>query len=298
MPLSQPKTLFGIHQVTLYQRSDGMPYGTLRVLGGSTLSLTGELINLMGGSSKYPWESQDGNITAEMALKPKEIPNFLIRVLLGKTPTETLNDTGSVDALTNVNGTSCQESSTGIASVSVKSGSEADMKFGKYIVKVVTPTTVDVYGVTNVDFTRGTDKEYVDDTLKITSTPLTITTTTAVEIPDFGVELTGGSGTIAMIADDTAEFEIYPPSLEKVVAEIGGIADCIPEFGAVVMAQKKADGSMWLFDCYRVKALGFPFGMEEKAYNEAEITATLLYDSVKNAIFKMKYLKPVSACGS
>lgn len=297
MPLTQPKTLFGIHQVTPYSRLDGMPYGTLRVLGGSTISVAGELVPLTGGSSKYPWEAEDGAISAEMSLKPKEIPNFLIKILLGKTPTETLNDAGSVDALTNVKGTSVQDATTGIDSVGVKSGSEADMKFGKYIVKAASGTTVDVYAMTNIDFTRGTDKEYVDDTLKITSSPLTISGTGGVtELPGFGVEFTGGSGTVGMTADDTAEFEIYPPSLEKVVAEIGGLADCVPEFGAIVMAQKQSDGSMWLFDCYRVKALGFPFAMEEKAFNEAEITAMLLYDSVKNSLFKLKYLKPDTGC--
>lgn len=297
MPLSQPKTLYGIHQVTPYSQLTGEPYGTLRVLAGSSLSLSGELVQLTGGSSKYPWDAQDGNITAELALKPKEIPNFLIQILLGKAPTETLDDPGSVDALENVQGTSLQEAATGIASVGVKSGSEDDMKFGKYIVKVVSPTTVDVYAMTNVDFRRGTDAQYVDDTLKITSVPLTITGTGGVtELPNFGVEFTGGSGTVGMTADDTAEFEIYPPSLEKVTAEIGGLADCIPEFGAVVVAQKKGDGSMWLFDCYRVKALGLPFNMEEKAYSEMEITANLLYDSVKGSLFKMKYVKPSTGC--
>lgn len=297
MALSQPKTLFGIHQATLYQRLNGLPYGTLRVLGGSTLSLTGELVQLMGGSSRYPWDAQDGTVSAELALKPKEIPNFLIQVLLGKSPTETLNDAGSVDVLANVKGTSVLNATTGIDNVGVKSGSEADMKFGKYIVKAVSATTVDVYAMTNVDFRRGADVQYEDDTLKITSSPLTITGSGGVtELPNFGVEFTGGSGVVAMTVDDTAEFEIYPPSLEKVVADIGGLADCIPEFGAIITAQKKGDGSMWLFDCYRIKALGLPFGMEEKAYNEPEITATLLYDSDKDALFKMKYLKPATGC--
>ncbi len=74
------------------------------------------------------------------------------------------------------------------------------------------------------------------------------------------------------------------------------MADCVPEFGALITAQKNVDGSMWLFDCYRVKAVGLPFGMEEKAYHEPEITATLLVDSAKNAVFKIKYLKPETGC--
>ena len=78
--------------------------------------------------------------------------------------------------------------------------------------------------------------------------------------------------------------------------KIGEFGACIPEFGAVVASQKQSDGSMWEFDCFRVKALGFPFGMEEKAYNEAEITGTLLYDSNENGIMNSRRLKPTTAC--
>ena len=296
MALSQPRTLYGIHELVIYHQNSGLPYGTLRVLAGSTLSLTGELVQLTGGSARYLWQAEDGNITAELSLKPKEIPNFLFRVLLGKTPTEVLADPGNTSALTNVLNATLQDAATGIAAVGVKTGSEADLKFGKYTVVAVSPTTVDVYARTSVDFLRGTDKEYVDDTLKITATPLTITISTAVEIPGFGVELTGGSGAIAMTVGDTAEFDINPPSIEQMNVRIGELGACIPEFGAVITAQKQSDGTMWLFDCFRVKAQGFPFGMEEKAFNEAEITAMLMYDSVKNGVFDVRHIKPATAC--
>jgi hypothetical protein len=298
MALSKPRTIYGIHEAVLYSRTTGLPYGTLRVLGGSTLSLTGELVQLTGGSSPYSWDAQDGNITAEMSLKPKEIPNFLFKVLLGKEPTEVLADPGNVTTLANIKGTSVFDATTGIASVGVKSGSEDDVKFGKYIVKAVTATTVDVYGQTSVDFRRGTDKQYVDDTLKITATPLTITGTAGVtELPDFGIEFTGGSGTVDMTPGDTAEFEANPPSITQMDVTVGELGVCIPEFGALVTAQKKSSGEMWLFDCFKVKALGFPFGLEEKAFNEAELKATLLYDSVKDGVMKARYIDPTNGCG-
>lgn len=297
MALSKPRTIFGIHQLTVYHQNSGLPYGTLRVLAGSSLSISGEIVPLTGGSSPYAWDAQDGAITAELSLKPKEIPSWLFKVLLGKTPTDVLADPGNTNTLVNVLNASVVDGTTGIASVGVKTGSEADLKFGKYTVLCVTPTTVDVYAMSNVDFFRGTDRQYIDDTLKITTAPLTILTASAVtEVPDFGVELTGGSGTIGMTAGDTAEFEINPPSIEQMNVSVGEFGACVPEFGAAITAQKQGDGSMWLFDCFRVKAQGFPFGMEEKAYNEAEITATLMYDSVKNKVFDARYIKPATAC--
>lgn len=297
MALSKPRFLYGIHQATIYHILTGKPYGTLRVLKGSTISVAGELVQLTGGSSKYSWDAQDGAITAEMLLKPAELPSWLFKVLLGKTPTDVLDDPGNTSALTNILNTSVQDAAIGIASVGVKSGSENDLKFGTYIVEAVSATTIDVYGLSNVDFQRGADVVYVDDTLKINSTPLTITGTAGVtDLPDFGVEFTGGSGVVAMEIGDTAKFDINPPSLEQMDVKIGGLNDCIPEFGAIVVAQKQADGSMYEFDCLRVKAQGIPFGMEEKAYNEAEITATLLYDSEEDAVLKARYLKPQIAC--
>lgn len=298
MALSQPRTLFGIHEIVMYQRTTGIPYGSLRVLGGSTLTVTGEIVQLLGGSSKFPWDAQDGNISAEISIKPKEIPPFLFQVLLGVSPTETLNDPGNVADFANVFGTSVLEATTGIASVGVTSGDEADLKFGKYVIKANDQgNEIDVYALSSVDFLTGTDLEYLDDSLKINSAAIVIPDTGGtIVIAELGIEFTGGSGTVALVENDTATFDINPPSTEEMYAKVGEFGACIPEFGAIVTAQKKGDGSMWLFDCYRVKALGFPFGMEEKAYNEAELTGTLLYDSLKNGVFQARYIKPVAGC--
>lgn len=295
MALGKPRTIYGIHLATFYEIATGLPYGTIRVLGGSTISLAGELISLTGGSSPYPWDAQDGAITPEISLKLKEIPNFLFKLFLGKTPTEALDSAANVSALVNIFGTSIFDAAAGIASVGVKSGSEDDVKFSKYIVRGVSPTTVDVYAYSNIDFFRGTDKQYENDLLKITAAPLTVPDGAPVEVPGFGVELTGGTS-VAMTADDTASFEANPASLEQMDVLIGEQGVCIPEFGVVVNPQKQANGSMWEIDCFRVKALGMPLGMEEKAFNEMEITGTLLYDSTENGVYKSRYLKPTTAC--
>lgn len=296
MALTQPRTIYGIHQVTPYHIDSQLPYGTIRVLGGASITLAGELVTLAGGSSFFPWDAQDGAITPEIAFKFKEIPSFLFKLLLGKTPTDTEDTSAAVTALVNVLNSSVLDAVTGIASVGVKSGSETDVKFSKYIVKAASATTVDVYAYTNVDFFRGTDKTYEDDLLKITASPLTIAMGAAVEVTGYGVELTGGSGTIGMTEDDTASFEAKPAALDITSVTVGEQGVCIPEFGVVVVSQKKSDGSMTSIDCFRVKAFGMPLGLEEKAFNEMEITGTLLYDSARNGAYKFENLKPVIAC--
>lgn len=50
MALSQPRDVFGIDTICFYNRANGEFYGPpLRVLGGSELNFSGEVIELLGG---------------------------------------------------------------------------------------------------------------------------------------------------------------------------------------------------------------------------------------------------------
>lgn len=291
MALSAPRTIFGVHEFSPYSRSTGLPFGTVRVLGNSSIGLTGELVELRGGSNRYSWDVQDGNIDVEISLTVKEYPNFLFELFLGKSVSTTAaSATGTVTTLTNKNGTSAVNASTGIATVGIKSSSEADLKFGKYVVKVVSATTVDVYCLTSVDFARGADIEFQDDNLKITASALTITASTPVTIPSCGLELTGGSGTIGMTEGDTATFEVYPIHDGAIDVNIGGSSDVYPEFGAVMIAEQRATGEMLDIEAYRVKAIGLPLGLQEKAWSESEITAKAFYDSTLNRVLRIRHV--------
>jgi hypothetical protein len=75
--LSQPRTIFGVHSVTPYKRTDKTPYGMARVLQGSTLSLEGDTIDLRGGSNRFIWQSEDGDIEATLAFTLSEYPNWV-----------------------------------------------------------------------------------------------------------------------------------------------------------------------------------------------------------------------------
>lgn len=293
MSLSNPRTIFGVYSVTPYSRTTGEPYGTAKVVGEASLGLSGELVKLMGGASKYPWAIEDGAISSEISMKLKEYPDFLFELFLGKKPTATGADSaGACSALTNKKGSSVMSATTGIASAAVKAASKADLKFTKYLVKAASATTVDVYAMSDVDFARGTDKVMEDDLLKITASPLTVVASTAVEIPGFGIDLTGGSGVIGMTAGDTATFDVKPPSTKSMEVTIGAPNDVFPEFGLICMAQQLSNGEMFELDIFRAKGIGLPIGFAEKAFSEAEIKVEAFYDSVKNGIFKARWLQP------
>jgi len=289
MALSNPRILYGVHSVSPYSRTTGLPYGMLRVLAGSTFEMSGDQQTLFGGSFRFPWAVENGEINATLTINTKEYPDFLFTLFLGKAPTSIASDTsGDVSGLANVSGVSLFDASTGIATATIESGEEADLKFGKYIIKYVSATTVDVYLLSDVDANRGTDIAYVDDALKITASALTITSSTAVSIPNTGVELTGGSGTIALVAGDTAEFMVLPIHTGGMEVSIGGSADEFLEFGAILMSSKRATGELFEIDVYRAVGNGLSLGADEKAFSESSITATAFYDSAKNAICKIR----------
>lgn len=293
MALSQPRNVFGVHSVTPYSRTDGLFYGIIKVLKGSSLSLTGESVELMGGSQKFAWAVEDGAIKAEMSLKFSQFEDFMFELFLGAAPTPIAAEaTGGVVAIANKKGTSVVKS-TGLASVSAVVASEADMKFGKYVVKCTGAAAVDVYFSSDADLARGTDGTYQNDALKVTATPLTITTGGDVTVPNFGIKLTGGAGTIGMTTGDTATFEVRPINSGSSSVVIGGASNqTFPEFGCIVMAQKRGNQELFEIDAYRCKAAGMPIGFEANTWAEAEVKVKVFYDSALDGVFKMRSVKP------
>lgn len=301
MSLSNPRSIFGVHSFSPYSRVDGLFHGTLRVLENSSISLASETISLQGGSNRFDWQVEVGSMTSEMSLSFSEYPNFVFELFAGNAPTSNAAEaSGSVTALTDKLGT-VVNATTGIASIGIKSGAESDLKFGKYVVKVISGTTVDVYFSSDLDIGRGTDGEMQTDALKITASALTIPGSSAsVEIPSFGLELTGGSSVTidlesAGAVGDTATFEVRPPNTESMDVTIGRVADQnFPEFGAIIMAAKQSTGQMIEVDALRCIAAGLPLGFARNAFSPAEVTVKLMYDSVQDGVYKIRHVSPTT----
>lgn len=305
MALSQPRTIFGIHSVSPYSRTDGTFYGTLKVLENSSVGLTAEVIKLQGGSNKFDWSSEVGSMTAEMNLSFSEYPDFVFELFAGNAPTSNAAEAnGSVTTLTDKLGT-VVNATTGVASIGIKSGEEANLKFGKYVVKVVSSTTVDVYLSSDADIGRGENVTYANDLLKV-CTALTIADTGgATELVDgsgnsLGLEFTGGSGTVnletAGAVGDTATFEVRPQNSGSMDVTIGQLSDQnFPEFGAIVMAAKQKNGEMFEIDALRCQAAGLPLGFARNAFSPAEVTVSMLYDSALDGVFKVRHVEPTTA---
>lgn len=292
MTLSRQQAVFGIHSVCAYNPDTLLPYGIIKVLGTMTFNLTTENIPLQGGSSRFPWEIENGVSAAEGSFLAREVPDWIFEAFLGSAATTNAAEANAgATTLTNIYGTSVVNASTGIATVGVKSGSEADVKGGLYVVKAVSSTTVDVYHMSDVDFLRGTDLAFVNDSLKITSSALTITASTAVTIPSCGLELTGGSGTIGMTTGDTAWFDARGQNEGSTTVTVGAANEIVPTIGLFCAAQQKGNNEIFMLDIMRAKVGGFPFSFNEKAWMESEVPIQAFYDTTRNGVFRYMRIK-------
>lgn len=297
MAESAPRLIYGIDSITLYNTTTGLPYGSMRVLGGFSGGIAGDLNELHGGSSKWPWAVEGGKFTAELSLTVKELLNMNLQLFMGKAPTDNAAEAaGSVTALANKKGTVI-DGTTGIASVDLKSGSSADLKFAKYVIKTVSATTVDVYLVNRVDVGRGTDLVIQDDLQKITASAITVPGSGAVvEIPGTGIDITGGSGTIDLVAlgaaGDTGTFSTRPVNDKSMDVAVGSTTDTFPEFGCLASAKQLSNGEMFEIDFVRCKGIGFPIALQEDAWAEAEIKIKAFYDATQDKVYDIRHVNP------
>lgn len=273
MARSSRKQYFSIHSISFIDLDTGIPIEQVDVIGALTLTNSSDLIENFGGSSPYAFASEAGSKTTEGSMTVRELPSSIFNTLLGaNTTVNAAEAAGSVTALAAYFGTGLVDGATGIASVGLKSGSSADVKNVHYTVKAVSATTVDVYASSDVDFARGSALTYQDDSLKITATPLTVPGTGGVvEIPNTGLELTGGSGVVALTTDSTATFSSRPINTGSAISNVGSDLDSLPNVGLVVEAKKRRTGELGSLHMYNVTFGGLPLNFTENEYYNGDI---------------------------
>ena len=302
MAKSQQIQPFGFHQIVAYDPVTQIPYGSAEIVGSAEINRTVELINQTGGSYADPTATDTGAATSEGTLTLKEMPDWLWEVFNGQAATANAAESGGyISTLTNYNGTSVADATTGIASVAIKSGSEALLPFGQWVIEATGADTVKAYPLNSVQFYLNR-VEYADDSLKINTTDFTIVASTATEIVDdnaktLAVEMTGGSGTIGMTVGDTAIFSTRPINSGSYTASVGGLFENFKEFGLLLHSAVSTKGVMQTMQIYRCVPSGFPVSMTEKAYPEISVTIQPVADPCNNGeVYKIHTIKPNGVC--
>ena len=292
MALQEPRIVYGIHSITPYDRSSKLPFGILKVIGSANLALSSDLEQLFAGSNKYAWAAENKTVSTELTAKVKAYPGFLFSLFLGASVVDASADTaGTISTAVNVKGTSII-AATGLASITIKAAQKANLKFGKYVIKALTSTTLGVYLLSDIDISRGTDGIYEDDTLKLTLSTITIASTAGTDVDELGLTMTGGASATAFVVGDTASFEVQPPSERSSSIVVGKSTDTFPAFGALLLSQKRATGEMFEIDAHNCVGGGLPINMEEQAFSQPELKMTCLYDSTLDRVFTLRTIKP------
>lgn len=285
--LEQRESLYGLHQVTAIDLTTRKPLGDIKVLGTVSVASQGESKELTGGSNPYPFAVETGLISSDITIGSKEIPDWFFPAFMGQTVTANAAEAGGAisEALANASGTSALDAVTGMASVTVKSGSEVDVKTSNYVIEAVTATTVNVYAISDVDFGQGAAASYVDNALKINTTPLAVTSGAATEIPGFGIEINGGSGTIGMTPSDTAIFTARSINSGSTEVIVGSNTDVFKEIGLLITSQLSS-GQIKSLEVFRCKGIGIPFNFTSGEFAETEITLKAFRDEARNGVYK------------
>lgn len=286
MTLSNPITSFGVHQATIEDRTTFERFTAL-ILGDFSFDNSQEQIELRGGSSSYPWDTADADSESSVKLEVKQYDLGLLKYLNGinSTVANYSEDTdgeaaGAAAGLSNLIGTSVFNATTGVASVAPKSSQNP--VFGNYILKAASATTVDVYLDNNLD-----GLAFVDDSLKITSSPITIPNSGAtVDIPGANITITGGSGTVAMTTGDMASFNARPINNYLYEYKGGAPGASKPYFKMTVFTEKLGSGLYRAYEFPRVRANGVGFKNARKEWASFDADIKVLYDSTAGYAFK------------
>ena len=293
--------LFGVHSVAVLDRSNGyLPYtdGLFEIVGNVNANFSYEQVNLMGGSNPFPFATESGAASSEITLTVRQMNQGLLEAASSAlTNVITASTTsGTIGTAVNTKGTSCISATTGVASVTGLSGSEANLKNGLYMIKVMSATTVNIYAATNIDNLVGTDVEFQDTNFKLLASNLTITASTATNVASLGIKLTGGSGTIGMTTNDVAIFEVAPAHQGIKEYSVGLSGNTPPYVGLYFVTGKQADGTVGTFFFPKVKLNGVPVNIEEKQFANFEISGTAIrttdpFNTAQEIVYRAKYVK-------
>ncbi len=269
---------FGVKAGIFYDIDTFAPLGIFRVIRSAEYTKEVEAMPLTGGHRNGAWAIEQGEITHSLVMTIAELPNFLLTQLnQGEATDYTGEDTsGSVGTIANKDGTSVVDATTGIASVALISGSGAKLPVGKVVVKATSATQVSVYALGDV----ASGAIPVTDELPLLASGVTIANSGAtVDLADYGLRFTSGSGTIAMTTGDTAYFETRPANSKTTKISMADSNSEVKYVGVILVYPKNAAKKQRIVEFFKVGfAGGLPLSANTREFSELEITATPLLD--------------------
>lgn len=295
--MGTPKYFFGAKALVFYDRSSFVPVGIFRVLSTAEFTSEVEKLPLVGGHRNGPWAIEAGEPTYGLTATLMEFPDFAFTELDNATKTVTTGEdlTGFVGVIANKSGTSVSDATTGIASVAAIAGSEAKLPLGRVVIAgTAVAGEVDIYLAGDV----ATGSIPVVNELPLLAAGVVVPGTGGtVQIADYGIEITGGSGAIAFTDGDSAFLETRPANsiTTKIIMPDNS---CIKTLGCVLVWPKNAQGEQSIVDFPKVAVAGTSFSANTREYAEFELTASPMIDedSEINGLYEMTRITTPTSC--
>jgi hypothetical protein len=259
----------------------------IEIIGDISLEFAASSVDNRGGSSLYPRATEITEIDSTISFNIRQWDDWIFtNYMAASVATTSASATvGTIGTPVNITGTSCYAASGGVASVTLSSGGAADLKTGPYLVVAAAAGTVNVYRPTTFQNTRGTDLYLDDNAGKITTTPLTISSGTAVAIPGTGLTLTGAATAIAMTPGDSFQVFVTPPHNGISTIDIGVSGNVFPEHELIIFGKQRGSGEAVWIQCYKAQCVsGMTFPMSQSDFAATDVQVKLLLDTAVNKV--------------
>lgn len=287
---------FGIEYVIPYKIGSKDPYGIFRVMQELTVERAREGVNLVGGNPDGAWAQEAGEPTNPLSLVLREYPDFAFTTFEEGVQTDNTaaEASGNFGTIANTLGTSIFDATTGVASIAAKVGKEANIPFGRLVLKgTADPTKVDIYLVGKP---KG-DGAFLND-LGLVAEAVTIAGTGgSTDVDVLGITITGGSGAIALVDGDVAVLDVRGANFGNVITSVGSKPN-IKNMGMLAVLPELSDGSLTYIDFHKVSMpSGIPFSGIYREWAEFTLTGEVLIDPCNNNnLYTLYRIKPENIC--
>jgi hypothetical protein len=287
---------FGIKYVIPYKLGSKDPYGIFRVMQELTVERAREGVNLTGGNPDGAWAQEAGEPANPLSLVLREYPDFAFTTFEEGTQVDNTaaEPSGNFGTIENTLGTSIFDATTGIASIAAKVGKEANIPFGRLVIKgTAVAGEVDIYLVG----TPKGDGAFLND-LGLVAQGVTIPGTGGtVDVDELGITITGGSGAIAFTDGDVAVLDVRGANFGSVITTVGSKPN-VKNMGIMAVLPELSDGSLTYIDFHKVSVpSGIPFTGIYREWAEFTLTGEVLVDPCNaNNLYTLYRIKPEDIC--
>ncbi len=280
MAIEKVRDFFGVKFAIPYDTLTFKPFGIWRVIQEFNMERSVEFNDLLGGDIQGAWDSEAGQPENNLTGTLREYPFFSFEVMEDSITTETAGEAlGSIGTIANKSGTSVFDATTGIASVAAKGGEEANIKGIRYVFVATGPATVDIYVHGSADF--------LDIDGVVAQGVIVPSTGGTVDVDVLGITITGGSGTVAFVTDDSAFLDTRPIHSGFGVTPVGSQFAKANEFGMITVFPPKSDGAQFWIDIHKIKALGMPWQAVTREWSEWTFTGKPIIDTSVDALYTL-----------